>query len=124
MMHQVQQTVKVLSASTIIGDEVKNRAGEHLGNVEEIMFDINSGHIAYAVLSFGGFMGLGDKYFAIPWAALSVDTEAHALILDVDKETLQNAPGFDKDNWPQTVNGNSDWLAEVYDHYGYTPYWS
>lgn len=119
----MRSTVRALSASTMIGDDVRNRAGEDLGNVEEIMVDINSGRIAYAVLSFGGFLGLGDKLFAIPWAALGVDTEEHALVLDVDKETLENAPGFDKDNWPQTLNGDDAWLVEVYDYYGYAPYW-
>lgn len=116
-------SVRALSASTMIGDDVTNPAGEDLGNVEEIMLDINGGRIAYAVLSFGGFLGLGDKYFAVPWDALTVDTEEHAFILDVDKETLENAPGFDKDNWPQTVNGDDAWLVEVYDYYGYRPYW-
>lgn len=116
-------TVRALSASTMIGDDVTNPAGEDLGNVEEIMLDVNGGRIAYAVLSFGGFLGLGDKLFAVPWDALTVDTEEHAFILDVDKETLENAPGFDKDNWPQTVNGDDAWLVEVYDYYGYRPYW-
>ncbi|MDX1688556.1 MAG: PRC-barrel domain-containing protein [Candidatus Promineifilaceae bacterium] len=119
----MHSTVSALSASTLIGDDVRNRHGEDLGNVEEIMLDVNSGRIAYAVLSFGGFLGLGDKYFAIPWAALSVDTEEHALVLDVDKETLESAPGFDKDDWPQTLNGDDAWLVEVYDYYGYPPYW-
>lgn len=119
----MRHAVQALSASTIIGDDVRNPAGEDLGNVEEIMLDVNDGRIAYAVLSFGGFLGLGDKYFAIPWDALTVDTEEHALILDMDKETLENAPGFDKDNWPKTSNGDSQWLVEVYDYYGYRPYW-
>lgn len=116
-------SVRALSASTIIGDDVKNRAGEDLGNVEEIMLDVNSGRIAYAVLSFGGFLGLGDKYFAIPWDALTVDTADHSLVLGVDKDTLENAPGFDKNDWPETLGGDDAWLVEVYDHYGYSPYW-
>lgn len=113
---------QVLSASTLIGDTVRNMKGEELGNLEEIMLDLDSGQVAYAVLSFGGFLGLGDKYFAIPWQALSVDTNNEELVLDVPKEKLEQAPGFDKDNWPSTFNRN--WVAEVHTYYGYEPYWS
>lgn len=113
----------VLSATTMIGDDVKNRAGEDLGNLEEIMIDATDGRVAYAVVSFGGFLGLGDKLFAVPWGAISVDTDDHAVVLNVDKDVLENAPGFDKDNWPLTSDGDRTWLAEVYDYYGYPPYW-
>jgi sporulation protein YlmC with PRC-barrel domain len=116
-------TVRALSASTMIGDDVRSPAGEDLGHVEEIMIDTNGGRIAYVVLSFGGLLGLGDKLFAVPWSALTLDTEEHAFILDVDKETLEDAPGFDKDDWPKTLDGNNDWLVGVYDYYGYAPYW-
>lgn len=113
--------VPVLSASTIIGDQVVNPQGEDLGKLEEIMLDLDTGQVAYAVLSFGGFLGMGDKLFAIPWEAMMVDEEHERLILDIDKETLKNAPGFDKDNWPMTTE--SDWLVGVYEYYGYEPYW-
>ncbi len=111
----------VLSASTLIGDNVVNSAGEDLGELEEIMLDVDTGQVAYAVLSFGGFLGMGDKLFAIPWGALQVDTVNERLILDVVKEELENAPGFDKDDWPETVE--RDFLIEIYDYYGYEPYW-
>ena len=114
---------RVISATTIIGDSVKNAAGDSLGEVKELMLDVNSGRIAYAVLSFGGFLGLGDKFFAIPWQSLTLDTEDHAFILNVDKETLENAPGFDKDHWPETTEEDNTWLMGVYDYYGYGPYW-
>lgn len=122
-MRTATSTVRALSASTMIGDDVTNPAGEDLGNIEEIMLDVNSGRIAYAVLSFGGILGLGDKLFAIPWGALALDPEEHAFILDMSKETLENAPGFDKDDWPETLDGDDAWLVEVYDYYGHTPYW-
>ena len=86
------------------------------------MLDLENGRIRYAVLSFGGFLGMGDKLFAIPPEALRIDTENKRVILDVDKSRLENAPGFDKDNWPDT--SDNDWQVEVYDYYGYTPYWS
>lgn len=112
---------EVLSAGTLIGDPVRNLQGEDLGKLEEIMIDLDEGRVAYAVLSFGGFLGMGNKLFAIPWEALSVDTENHAVVLNVQKELLENAPGFDKDSWPKT--GDRQWLVDVYSYYGYDPYW-
>jgi len=112
----------VLSASTIINTSVENPSGENLGKIEELMIDLNSGRIAYAVVSFGGFLGIGDKLFALPFEALKVDTINEKIILDVDKETLENAPGFDKDNWPDVTE--HAWLVDVYSYYGYPPYWT
>lgn len=111
----------VLSASTLVGDTIVNREGADLGDLEELMIDLTSGRIAYAVLSFGGFLGLGEKLLAIPWDAMAVDQEEKRLILDVDEEMLEEAPGFDKDNWPATPD--RDYVRQVYDHYGYEPYW-
>jgi sporulation protein YlmC with PRC-barrel domain len=94
------QSPHFLSASTLTGDKVKNRKGESLGDLKDIMIDTTTGHIAYGVLSFGGIMGLGEKLFAVPWEALQVDGRSKELILDVEKEQLKDAPGFDKDHWP------------------------
>ena len=112
---------RVLSASTLEGDDVRNSAGEKLGTLDEIMIDIPTGQIAYAVLSFGGILGMGNKLFAVPWSNLSVDEDQKCLILDVDKTTLDNAPGFDKDNWPDMADYG--WGSKVYDYYGAKPYW-
>ncbi|MDY9925365.1 PRC-barrel domain-containing protein [Methanosarcina sp.] len=109
-----------LSASTIRGDKVINTAGEDLGKIEELMIDLRDGRVAYAVLSFGGFLGLGNKLFAIPWNALSLRVHEHAFVLDIPKETLEKAEGFDKDNWPVT---SREWLSSMYSYYGYQPYW-
>lgn len=112
---------QVLSATSLIGDEVVNPKGERLGEIKELMIDLHSGHVAYAVLSFGGFLGMGDRLFALPWEAFAVDTESKSFVLDVDKETLENAPGFDKDNWPKTPN--LEFISGMYAHYGYEPYY-
>ena len=112
---------RVLSASTLAGDRVRNTAGEDLGKIEDIMLDIPSGRIAYAVLSFGGFLGIGDKLFAVPWHALTVDEDNHEFVMDVDKKVLENAPGFDKDNWPDMADPN--WGAQIHSYYGRKPYW-
>jgi len=109
-----------LSASTLKGDKVVNIAGEDLGKIEEFMLDLQNGRIAYAVLSFGGFLGMGNKLFAIPWQALQLRVHEHAFTLNVSKETLERAEGFDKDNWPIT---SREWLSSMYSYYGYQPYW-
>jgi len=112
---------RVLSAGTLAGDRVRNEAGDDLGKIEELMIDVPSGRVAYAVLSFGGFLGMGNKLFAVPWNALTVDEQEHEFILNVDKEVLENAPGFDKDNWPDMADPN--WGSQIYNHYGYTADW-
>jgi sporulation protein YlmC with PRC-barrel domain len=112
---------RVLSASSLSGNAVVNGQGEDLGNIKELMLDINRGTVAYAVLSFGGFLGLGDKLFAVPWDAMTVEADRERFVLDVPKEKLENAPGFDKDNWPET--GDDEWLGGVYDYYGAERYW-
>jgi hypothetical protein len=110
-----------LTASTLTGNTVKNRAGEHLGEIEEIMLDLDSGRVAYAVLSFGGFLGLGDKLFAVPWHAMDLDTDDKAFILDVPKARLEKAPGFDKDHWPDFAD--QKWGLSIHQYYKQTPYW-
>lgn len=112
---------QALSASTLIGKEVRNARGEKLGTIEELMIDLPIGCIAYAVLSFGGILGMGDKLFAVPWQAFRVDAEREHFILDVERQALENAPGFDKDSWPET--GDDAWLRDVYIYYGHLPYW-
>ncbi len=108
-----------LSASNIDWTDVVNAQGDNLGNI--LMIDTNKGQASYVVLSFGGFLGMGDKYFAIPWEAFAIDTANKQFILNVPKEKLENAPGFDKDVWPN--NADYNYLFNVYAHYGYTPYW-
>ena len=112
---------RVLAASTLAGDQVCNSAGDDLGKVSELMIDIPSGRVAYAVLSFGGVLGMGNKLFAVPWSALAVDEDQKCFVLDVDKKTLESAPGFDQDNWPDMAD--TTWGAEVFRHYGAEPYW-
>lgn len=112
---------KALSASTLTGDKARNAAGDDLGKIEEIVIDLDSGRVAYAVLAAGGFLGMGDKFFAIPWDRLTVDTDAKEVVIDVDNEMLEKAPGFDKDNWPN-VHDNA-WIADLYRYYNSTPYW-
>lgn len=112
---------QVLSAGTLTGDKVINLQGEEIGSVKEIMLDLEHGRVAYVVLSFGGVMGLGDKLFALPWDSFQLDTDRKAFVLNIAKEKLENAPGFDKDHWPLTENRK--FLEEVYTYYGTDQYW-
>lgn len=112
----------VPAKKTIIGSNVVNAQNEDLGKIEDLVLDAGEGRIAYAVLSFGGFLGMGEKYFAIPWNAFHFNSRESRAVLNVDKKLLENAPGFDKDKWPNFADatfGNS-----IYKHYGYTPYWN
>lgn len=110
----------ILSTSTLSGDGVINAAGEDLGHIKDFMIDLDTGRIVYAVLSFGGVMGMGDKLFAIPWDELRVDTDRRRFVLDVDRTRLENAPGFDKNDWPS--HADYSFIDRVYTHYGYEAY--
>jgi sporulation protein YlmC with PRC-barrel domain len=112
---------RVLAADTLTGDKVVNLQNEDLGKIEHLMIDLATGRIAYAVLTFGGFLGMGDKLFAIPWSALTVDTVEKRFILKVDKELLKLAPGFDKEHWPNMAD--RAWGTQVFKYYGAKPYW-
>lgn len=112
---------QVLSSSSINGTEVQNMAREDLGKIQDLMIDLSEGRIAYAVLSFGGFLGMGDKYFAIPWEAFQVVQEEKVFLLNVPKEKLEQAPGFDKDKWPDFAD--TTWGQSIHEYYGYNPYW-
>jgi len=112
---------RVLAADTLTGEKVVNLQMEDLGKIEHLMIDLGTGRIAYAVLSFGGFLGMGDKLFAIPWGALALDTVEKQFILNVDKELLKGAPGFDKDHWPNMAD--HIWGSKVFTYYGAKPYW-
>lgn len=112
---------RMLAASTMLGDRVRNLAGEDLGKIEELMVDPWSGRIAYAVLSFGGFLGFGDKRFPVPWQALRIDRRNNEILFDVDRKTLEEAPNFDKEKWPDL--DNPELGGKIHGHYGRKPYW-
>ena len=104
-----------LSSSSITGNDVRNAQGENLGKVEDLMVNTTTGQVDYAVLSFGGFLGIGDKLFAVPMQAMKVDTENHEFVLNESKERLEAAPGFDKDNWPNTAD--QAWNQQIRSYY-------
>jgi len=107
---------RVMPANTLAGNRVRNSAGETLGTIEEIMIDVPTGKVAYAVLSFGGFLGVGSKLFALPWESLILNERDREFVLNVDKQKLENAPGFDKDNWPDMADPT--WVEQIKNHWG------
>ena len=109
----------LMGATTLVGDDVCNPHGEDVGEIKEIMLDMRNGEVAYAVLSFGGFLGMGEKLFAVPWRALKLDTENKRFVLNVDKERLRDAPGFDKGHWPNMAD--QSWAREIHSYYGTQP---
>lgn len=94
--------LKYLTASSIIGDKIRNDQQEHMGEIMDLMIDITTGRIEYAVIEFGGFLGIGVKYFAIPFRLLRVDPEKKMFVFNQKKEVLEKAPGFDMEHWPET----------------------
>lgn len=108
----------LMSASTLSGDDVKNAQGEDLGHVKDIMLDTENNRVAYYVLSFGGVLGMGDKLFAIPPEAMKLNTNDKCFILNIDKERLKKAEGFNKDQWPNMADPT--FRSNLYQHYGIT----
>jgi sporulation protein YlmC with PRC-barrel domain len=94
--------VKILTATSIIGDQIYNLQGEHIGKIKDIMIDLEEGGISYVILEYGGFLGIGGKLFAFPFKTIQLDQVNRRFILDVDKEYLDKEPGFDKSHWPAT----------------------
>src|SRR6056297_756286 len=118
--YHISNTMAILSTSTLMKDNVVNGKGENLGDIKDFMIDTENGRVVYAVLSFGGLFGIGDKLFAVPVDALRVDTNNERFVTDIRKDQLEDAPGFNKDNWPRTID--RDFVTRVYTHYGYEPY--
>ncbi|GAB3410413.1 PRC-barrel domain-containing protein [Massilia agilis] len=110
----------LMGADTLIGDDVVNGSDESLGDIKEIMLDMGSGQVAYAVLAFGGFLGMGEKLFAVPWQALHLDTVNKRFVLNIDKERLKTAPGFNPDAWPDM--SDITWANQIHSFYGTDPH--
>lgn len=112
--------VRVLTATSIIGDKVENTQGEKLGKINNIMLDLQNGCIEYVVLEFGGFLGVGEKLFALPFKSLHLNAERKTFILNLDKEFLEKAPGFDKDHWPETNSRHWNDVNDYWNDYNRT----
>lgn len=101
----------VYRGSKIIGATVRNANDKKIGEIKDLVLDSARGEVAYAVVSFGGVIGVGQKYHAIPWRILQASDDGRYYVLHADKETLTQAPGFDKGNWPDMAD--SKWSADI-----------
>ena len=109
------ETDRLIASDKVEGTPVYNGSGERLGEVYNFMVDKRSGRVAYAVMSFGGFLGIGQKYHPIPWQVLTYDTDLGGYVVDLDKETLKGAPSFARDEAPDW--GSRDWETHIHDYY-------
>ncbi|MEN7529501.1 PRC-barrel domain-containing protein [Cupriavidus sp. DL-D2] len=113
---------EVMAASSLDSTKVYSSDDEHVGEIKEIMIDVQAGRVAYAVLTTGGFLGIGDTLHAIPWSALVMDTDAKCFRIGLTADRIKDAPGFNKDSWPSMAD--PQWGAAVYKYYERDPYWT
>jgi sporulation protein YlmC with PRC-barrel domain len=111
----------LLRSKALFEYRVKSPQGEDLGKIEEVIIDMEVGRVAYAVLSFGGFLGLGNKWVPVPWDAVVLRPAEKVLLLNIDKDKLQRAPNFEGTTLPELAN--QQWGAVIHTYYGYPPYW-
>jgi hypothetical protein len=104
-----------MSCGTLAGDAVVNPRGDDLGRLGHVMIDVRSGCVAYGVLARGGVFGIGEKLFAVPWDAFTLDATRQCFVLDVWRERLDAAPGFDRDHWPEMAD--PAWARQVRAYY-------
>ncbi|MET3106815.1 sporulation protein YlmC with PRC-barrel domain [Oxalobacteraceae bacterium GrIS 2.11] len=110
-----------VKASSIIGTSVVDRKDESLGDIKEIVIDPSTGRVAYVVVAFGGFLSMGEKLFAIPFGSFKYQHDGNKYVLDLPKEKLQAAPGFDTNHWPSMTD--EKWNREIHSYYGSEPFW-
>lgn len=114
------ETVTLISADKVTGTNVYNRQGDKLGSVYDVMLNKMNGQVAYAIMSFGGFLGMGESYHPLPWRALTYDTGLDGYVVDIDRNRLQGAPYYtspDEPDWSDRAYGQS-----IDRYYGVLPY--
>jgi hypothetical protein len=116
-----RETGRLIACDKVEGTTVKNPRGETLGTIRNIMIDKHTGKVAYAVMSFGGFLGIGERYHPLPWSVLRYDPSMGAYVVDLDRRTLEGAPTYGRDeaiDWEDRA-----WSQRVHDYYKVPPYW-
>lgn len=116
--HAEATAATLVSSSDVTGTEVYGRDGSHIGTIDQLMIDKQSGKVAYALMSFGGFLGLGEDHHAVPWEKLNYDTSKHGFVTDITKEEVEGAPER-HDDW----HADRDWERRTHEHYGVPSYW-
>jgi sporulation protein YlmC with PRC-barrel domain len=116
----VKETHDLIASDKVEGTKVYDLAGEHIGAVDRILIEKRSGKVSYAVLSFGGFLGIGDNHYPLPWSKLNYDETLGGYKVDVSRDQLEGAPKYDYDDDAFWTPDNG---RRVYDYYGIVPYW-
>jgi len=119
-MNAISKNHSLISAARVEGTRVYNTAGEHLGHIDDVMLHKISGKIAYAVMSFGGFLGIGEKFHPLPWATLSYDTEKDGYVVPLTRAQLESAPAYERS---RLSGDDAEWRENVYSYYGVPFYW-
>ncbi len=114
-----RETYALIAADKVEGTAVYDRAGEKLGSIHNVMIDKHSGHVVYAVMSFGGFLGVGERYHPLPWGVLRYDTKQGGYVVHLTREQLEAAPTYGRDEAPNY--DDRAWGKKVYDYYGVPP---
>jgi hypothetical protein len=116
----VKETHDLIGSDKVEGTKVFDRSGEHIGSIERVMLEKRSGKVSYAVLKFGGFLGIGDEHYPLPWSRLDYDEALGGYRVDITREQLEGAPRYDRDD-------DAYWSADnglrLYEYYGVPPYW-
>lgn len=120
-MDTVQETSTLIAANKVQGTAVYNTAGENLGSIQDMMIDKKSGNVAYAIMSFGGFLGIGNKYHPLPWSMLKYDTGKGGYVVNLSRSVLEKAPNYAADSSPAW--GDREYETSIHDYYGVSPYW-
>lgn len=114
------ETGSLISAGKVNGTSVYNEAGEHLGHVDDVMIHKTSGDVAYAVMAFGGFLGIGEKYHPLPWSMLTYDVNQGGYVVPVSRTQLEGAPSYERS---EIGTDDTEWRDRIYGYYGVPPYW-
>jgi sporulation protein YlmC with PRC-barrel domain len=117
----MKESTRFIPTNRLKQYDVVNKEGQDMGQVQTFVIDMIAGRIAFVVVSFEGFLGINDKWFAMPWDVLKWSIENKKFILDMSQDALEKAPGMDKNKWPDEIN--FDTMAESYTHFRVAPYW-
>ena len=116
-----RETHSLIGSDKVEGTPVYRSSGEKIGRIERVMIDKISGKVAYAVMSFGGFLGIGEDYYPLPWSLLSYNTRLDGYEVNISEQQLKGAPKFSKaESWDWASAAND---RKVYDYYQVMPYW-
>lgn len=115
---ETKENPALISSERVSGTDVYGAGDEKIGKIESVMIDKRSGRVAYAVMSFGGFLGIGEDHYAVPWQALEYDESLDGYRTQITKEQVEGAPAHSDDHW-----NDREWETRIHDHYGARYYW-